>query len=71
MISKKNGVENKFSADLQNFYHSKNNVVLEPRTGQFLRAWGFEAKAKDLTFEAKDFKMCSRGQGLPRGLNFC
>ena len=31
----------------------KNTAVLEPRTGQFSRTWGFEAKAKDLTFEAK------------------
>ena len=34
---------------------------------------GLEAKAKDLTFEAKNFKMCPRGhprgQGRPRGLN--
>ena len=30
-----------------------------------------EAKAKDLTFEAKDFKMCPRGQGRPRGLHLC
>ena len=32
-------------------------------------------KAKDLTFEAKDFKMClrgrPRGQGRPRGLHLC
>ena len=50
----------------------KKNAVLEPRTGQFLRTWGFEAK--DLTFEAKDFKMCPlghpRGQGRSRGLHF-
>ena len=40
---------------------------------------GLEAKAKDLTFEAKakakDFKMCPRGrprgQGRPRGLHLC
>ena len=30
---------------------------------------GLEAKAKDLTFEAKDFKMCPRGQGRPRGFH--
>ena len=31
---------------------------------------GLEAsEAKDLTFEAKDFKMCPRGQGRPRGLH--
>ena len=59
----------------RNFNCSKNTAVLEPRTGQFSRTWGFEAKAKDLTFEAKakDFKMCpcgrSRGQGRPRGLH--
>ena len=61
-FSKKNGLEKHFSADLQNFNHSKNSAVLEPRTGQFLRTWGFEAKAKDL-------KMCPRGQGRPRGLH--
>ena len=39
----------------QNFDCSKNSAVLEPRTGQFSRTWGFEAKAKDLRL---------RGQGL-------
>ena len=63
-LQKKNGLEKHFSADLQNFNHSKNSAVLEPRTGQFSRTWGFEAKAKDL-------KMCSRGQGRPRGLHLC
>ena len=61
----------------KNFNCSKNSAVLEPKTGQFLKTWGFEAKAKakDLTFEAKakDFKMCPRGrprgQGRPRGLH--
>ena len=52
----------------QNFNGSKNSAVLEPRTGQFSRTWGFEAKAKD-------FKMCPRGrprdQGRPRGLHLC
>ena len=42
--------------DLQNFKDSKNTDVLELRTGQFSRTWGFEAK---------DFKMC------PRGLHLC
>ena len=36
-ISKKNGLEKHFLADLQNFNHLKNNAVLEPRTGQFSR----------------------------------
>ena len=58
-----------FSSAPQNFNNSKNSAVLEPRTGQFSRTWGLEAKAKDLTFEAKaktkDFKMC------PRGLHLC
>ena len=40
------------------FQRFKNSAVLEPRTGQFSRACGFEAKAKD-------FKMC------PRGLHLC
>ena len=46
----------------RNFNCSKTSAVLEPRTGQFSRTWGFEAKAKD-------FKMCPRGQGRPRGLH--
>ena len=33
----KNWSKNFFSADLQNFCHSKNSAVFEPRTGQFLR----------------------------------
>ena len=36
-IYKKNGLEKHFSADLQNFNHSKNSAVLEPRTVQFSR----------------------------------
>ena len=42
------------------FNQSKNNAVLEPRTAQFRRLVGFEAK--DLSFEtkAKDFKACPR-----------
>ena len=47
----------------QNFNGSKNSAVLKPRTGQFSRTCGFEAKAK-----TKDFKICPRGQGRPRGL---
>ena len=49
---------------LQTFNNSKNIAVLEPRTGQFPRTWRFEAKAKDLTFEAKDIKMCPRGMDV-------
>ena len=76
-ISKQSGLEKIFSVALQNFNHSKSSAVLEPRTGQFLKTGGFEAKAKDLTFEGltKDFKMCPRGgprgQGRPRGLHLC
>ena len=35
--SQKNGLEKHCSADLQNFNHSKNSVVLEPSTGQISR----------------------------------
>ena len=42
----------------QKFDDSKNSAVLEPRTGQISRTWGFEAK---------DFKMCPWGR--PRGLH--
>ena len=52
--SQKKGLQNFFSGDLQNFNGSKNSAVLEPRTGQLLRTWGFEANAKDLTVEDKD-----------------
>ena len=63
----------------QDFNGAKNSAVFEPRPEQFSRTWGFEAEAKDVTFEAKakdvtfeakakDFKMCPRGQKLPRGL---
>ena len=72
-ISTKTRFPKKFSTAPQNFNNSKTSAVLEPRTGQFSRTWGLEAKAKDLTFEAKakDFKMRPRGQGRPRGLHLC
>ena len=70
-ISTKKRFPKNFSGSPQNFNISKNTAVLEPRTGQFLRTWCLEAKAKDLTFEAKDFKMCPRGQGRPQGLHLC
>ena len=44
------------------FNQSKNNAVLEPRTGPFRGLVGFLAKAKD-------FKKCPLGQGRPRGLH--
>ena len=70
-ISTKKRFPNNFSSAPQNFNIPKNSAVLEPRTGQFSRTWGLEAK--DLTFEAKakDFKMCPRGQGRPQGLHLC
>ena len=64
--SKKKRFPKNVSGAPQNFYNSKTSAVLEPRTSQFLRTRGF--KAKDLTFEAKGFKMCSRGQGRSRVL---
>ena len=68
-ISTKKRFPKNFSSAPQNFNIPKNRAVLEPRTGQFSRTWGLEAKAKakDLTFEAKakDFKIC------PRGLHLC
>ena len=72
-ISTKKRFPKNFSSTPQNFNNSKNSAVLEPRTGQFSRNRGLEAKAKDLTFEAKakDFKMCPRGQGRPRELHLC
>ena len=65
-ISTKKRFPKDFSSAPQNFNNSKNSAVLEPRiSGQFSRTSGLEAKAKDLTFEAKDFKMC------PRRLHLC
>ena len=58
----KNVFQKNFSSASQNFNNSKNSAVLKPRTGQFSRTWGLEAKAKD-------FKMCPRGQERPRGLH--
>ena len=63
-ISTKKRFPKTFSSAPQNFNIPKNSAVLEPRTGQFSRPRGLEAKAKDLTFEAKDFKMYPRGRGL-------
>ena len=57
-ISTKKRFPKNFSSAPQNFNNSKNIAVLEPRTGQFSRTWGIEAKAKD-------FKIC------PRGLHLC
>ena len=50
------------------FQQVKNSVVFEPRTGHFRELAGFEAneKTKDLTFEAKDFKLCPRRHHLWR-----
>ena len=56
-IYRENRCSKNFSGTPQTFNNSKSSAVLEPRTVQFLRTWGFETKAKDLTFEAKDFKM--------------
>ena len=44
---------------------------LEPRTGDFLGLAGFEAPAKNLTFEAKamDFNLCLPGQTRLPGLH--
>ena len=61
-VSTKKRFPKNFSSASQNFSNSKNTAVLEPRTGQFSRTWGLEAKAKD-------FKICPRGQGRPRGLH--
>ena len=56
-ISTKKRFPKNFSSASQTFNNSKNTAVLEPRTGQFLRTWGLETKAKD-------FKMCPRGLHL-------
>ena len=61
-VSTKKRFPKNFSRAPQNFNIPKNSAVLEPRTGQFSRTWGLEAKAKD-------FKICPRGQGRPRGLH--
>ena len=85
MLSKKKRSSQKFFKRspqknvFQNIFHALHKIltiqkmVLSSSRGQ-ANFRGLEAKAKDLTFEAKakDFKMClrgrSRGQGRPRGL---
>ena len=52
-------------------YQSKNNAVLEPRTGHFRGLAGFEAKDLSFAAKAKDLKMCPRGQGRPLGQHIC
>ena len=44
------------------FNESKNNAVLEPKMGHFRGFLGLDAKAKDLSFEAKakELKKCPR-----------
>ena len=46
------------------FHQSKNNAVLEARTGQFRGLEGFEAKELIFEVKAKDFKMSHRGLHL-------
>ena len=56
VLQKKKGLQQKFSDDVQHFNDSKNNAAFEPRTGQFSKTWGFEAK---------NFKMHPRGLKRP------
>ena len=55
------------------FNLSKNNAVLEPRTGHFRGFEGYRGRGQDrLTpAKAKDFKMCPRGQGRLREVHLC
>ena len=64
----KHAFQNFFSGDLQNFNNSKKVLPSSRGQGNFR---GLEAK--DLTVKAKvmDFKICSCGQGRPRGLHLC
>ena len=48
------------------FNQTKNNAVLEAKTEHFWELLGFKSKAEDLSFKAKDFEMCPRGQGRPK-----
>ena len=54
---------NKIGHDFGPFSTSQKGAVFEPKTRHFRELAGFEAK--DLTFEAKDFKLC------PGGLHLC
>ena len=53
------------------FNQSKNNAVLEPRTGNFRGPVGPEAMTFNFEAKAKNYEMCSRGQERPRGINLC
>ena len=57
-ISTKKRFPKNFSTAPQNFNNSKNSAVLEPRTGQFPRTWGLEAKAKDFKISPRGLHLC-------------
>ena len=44
------------------FNQTKNYAALKPWARHFRGHVGFEAKGKDLSFEAKDLKLCPRGR---------
>ena len=79
VFSKKKGLQRIFFRRSPNKKRLEKNfqpiykILTIQKIAQFSRTSGFEAKAKDLTFKAtakvKDFKMCSRGPGHPRGLH--
>ena len=58
-ISTKKRFPKNFPGAPQNFNGSKNSAVLEPRTGQFSRTWGLEAKDRPIFEDLRP-----RGQGL-------
>ena len=57
----KNVFQKNFSTAPRNFYNLK--ILLSSSRGQ--------ANFRGLEAKAKDFKMCPRGQGRPRGLHLC
>ena len=67
-ISTKKSFRKNFSSAPQNFNIPINSAVLEPRTGQFSRTWGLEAKARTskCVLEAKDFLEDSTSVNLVR-----
>ena len=77
---KKKGLHKNFSGDLQKKRSSQKNVfqkifqalhkILTIQKIMLSSSQG-QANFRGLEAKAKDFKMCPRGQGRPRGLHLC
>ena len=72
-FSTKFQAKKKKGQDFSPFLTNQKIVLSSTEAGHLRGLVSFEAKNKDLTFDAKakDFKICPRSQGRPQGLNLC